>query len=407
MILSEQHQITKSSPLYKVLDRCCFLSKNLYNAGLYVIKQEFLKTGRWIRYYELNRLLKDSVDYRALSSASSQQVLMLLDKNVKSYFHSIKSWKRDKLKFLGCPKFPKYKHKTEGRNVLSYTYQQVSVKGNFIHFPKKEGIPPLRTKVSNESIKQVRIVPRHWGYQVEVLYEVADVKPLDSFRGSMGIDLGVNNLAACGTDRSDLSPLLINGRPLKSINQYYNKKLAKLKSDLERNHGNKRSHRISRLTRKRNNKIKDYMHKSSKYIVSYCKANEIDRIVVGKNDGWKQEVNLGRRNNQNFVGIPFEMFIGMLKYKSERQGLTFIEVDESYTSDCSSLDLESIGKHETYVGKRIKRGLFRTGSGSLINADVNAALNILRNGTPDAVMPGSIGFVANPVKVHLNECMQV
>lgn len=147
MYLVEQHIITVNDKRYKDLDRICFLSKNLYNAALHIIKQEFLSTGKWIRAVDLNKKMvaENNIDYRAMSGSSSQQVLMVLDKNLKSYFSAIKAWKRDNKKFTGCPKFPKYKHKTKGRNVFSYSYAQFKHRGDFIYFPKKEGLSPLKT----------------------------------------------------------------------------------------------------------------------------------------------------------------------------------------------------------------------------------------------------------------------
>lgn len=156
------------------------------------------------------------------------------------------------------------------------------------------------------------------------------------------------------------------------------------------------------LTRKRNNKVKDYLHKASKEIINTCLEDNITTLIVGHNDGWKQESNLGKRNNQNFVSIPFDMFISMLRYKSERQGLRFVEVNESHTSKCSSFDLESVEHHDTYVGKRIKRGLFRTKDGILLNADVNGSYNIMRKVKGDVVMPPYTGFGYNPVKKFIN-----
>ena len=156
------------------------------------------------------------------------------------------------------------------------------------------------------------------------------------------------------------------------------------------------------LTRKRNNKVKDYLHKASKKIIDICIEDNITTLVVGQNDGWKQEVNIGKRNNQNFVYIPFDNFISMLKYKSERQGLRFIVINESHTSKCSSYDLEKVCHHDNYVGKRVKRGLFKTREGILLNADINGSYNIMRKVKGDAVMPPYTGFGYNPVKKFIN-----
>lgn len=173
MYLVEQHIIAQGDKRYKMLDHICFLSKNLYNAGLYVIKQEFLNTGKWIRCTDLNKKMvsESNPDFRALSGSSSQQILMGLDNNLKSYFSSIKAWKRDNKKFTGCPKFPKYKDKVKGRNVFNYSYAQIRHRGEYIYFPKKEGLPPLKTRCEEGSVKQVRIIPRQGCYVIELVYK--------------------------------------------------------------------------------------------------------------------------------------------------------------------------------------------------------------------------------------------
>jgi putative transposase len=351
----------------------------------------------------LNKKFKteNQENYRDLSTQSSQQTIKLVEKNLKSYFGAIKKWKTDKTGFNGQPKFPKYKHKTKGRFTLIYTNQQIGYKNGYITFPKQEGISPLKTNVSKEQIQQVRFIPKPGYYVVEVVYRVVEVKPKENNGKYISIDIGVNNLATCIS--TDCGPFIINGKPLKSINQFYNKKLARLKSELKTKHNRNSSKKINKLTLKRNNKVKDYLHKASKKIASKCVEHDIRTVIVGYNNGWKQEVNLGKKTNQNFVHIPFDTFINQLRYKSERQGIGFVEINESHTSKCSSLDLEEVGHHDVYVGKRVKRGLFRTSKGILLNADVNAAFNILRKGSSDAVFQTAcIGFGCNPIKLKFN-----
>lgn len=404
MNLVERHIITEGNNQYKNIDKACFLSKNLYNSGLYHIKQKFIESGKWTRYNDLDRYFKETnnIDYRSLTTQCSQQILMLLDKNLKSYFQSIKAWKRDNKKFTGCPIFPKYKHKEKGRNVLIYTYQQVRVKDGFIHFPKKEGLKPLKTKCKKEEVKQVRVVPQSSCYIIEVVYSVSELVKEKQNNEWLGIDIGLNNLASC-TNTKNKESFIINGKPLKSINQYYNKKISKIKSQLQKNHNKKSSKKTRKLILKRNNKIKDYIHKSSRYIVDYCVENKIDNIVLGKNDGWKQNIKIGKKNNQNFVNIPFDILEEQLKYKSKLVGINFTTIDEAYTSKCSALDLEKVCKHETYLGKRVKRGLFRTKEKIFLNADINASLNILRKVAKreDFILGFSRGSVIDPLKINL------
>lgn len=406
MKLVEQHIFNINSKRFESLDDICFLSKNLYNYSLYRIRKHFEETGKTLRYNELEKELKEQnqIDYRSLPNNSSQQILMLLDRNMISYFQTLREWKRNPKKFKGCPKIPRFKHKTKGRNIVVFTYTQFRFKDGYIYFPKKSNLQPIKTKLTNgEKLKQVRIIPKFDNYVVEIVYE-KDFQRKENYNDNyLGIDLGLNNLASC--IKSDLSkPFIINGKPLKSINQYYNKKLSKLKSQLRKNHDKESSKRIRKLTLKRNNKIKDYLHKSTKHIINYCEQNNIDNIVLGKNKGWKQEIELGKKTNQKFVQIPFNMFESFLSYKCEKSDIKFISREESYTSKCSALDLEEIKKHEEYKGKRKSRGLFYSKSNIKINADINGAYNILRKEIGDDFIKNKIlpnrGLVVSPIKVN-------
>jgi len=217
----------------------------------------------------------------------------------------------------------------------------------------------------------------------------------------MGIDLGIDNFAACSSNV--IRSFLVDGKKIKHINQFYNKKIGEAKSELKKKNNKEKSHRTRQLTLKRNNKIDDCFHKASRYIINQAVSNDIRTIIVGHNKNWKQEVNIGKVNNQKFVQIPFDKLIHQLKYKGALEGISVIEVEESYTSKCSFIDSESIEKHDEYIGKRIHRGLFQN-SKSLLNADVNGSLNIMRKVlkcNSDAVMPADVGFVYNPVKVYL------
>ena len=219
MYLVEQHIIRKGDARYKQIDHVCYLSKNLYNAALYTIKQEFLNSGKWIRYAALNKMMvaSNNVDYRAMSGSSSQQVLMGLDNNLKSYFSSIKAWKRDNKKFTGCPKFPRYKDKTQGRNKFQYSYAQFKHRDGMLYFPKKEHFPPLKTNAPQDTVKQVRFIPNIGYYAIEVVYEFIPTEQLPDNGKVMAIDLGVNNLAACVINVNN-EVILIDGRKLKFNN---------------------------------------------------------------------------------------------------------------------------------------------------------------------------------------------
>ena len=412
---TERHIIVKN----KSFDEITFLSKNLYNYCNYILRHVYFNKFDEIPEYKhliksfkikdkeffnidqydlISELTKNNqVDYRKLPSQVAQQIILLLYKNWKVFYKSLKVLS----KLNGKPKMPNYKDKG-GRNVVIFTNQQCRLKSDgMIYFPKSTNIQPLSTKV--KSFNQVRIVPQATCYVVEVVYEkeIEVCKDLNDLL-YLGIDLGVDNLATC-VDNIGNKPFIINGKIIKSINQFFNKQKSVLQSYI----GNKgTSNRINSLTHKRNNKVQDYLHKTSRYIINYCINNKIKTIVIGHNNDWKNEVNMSKRNNQNFVYIPFATLIQQIQYKAEEVGISVIEMNESYTSKCDSLALEEIKKHEFYIGKRIKRGLFQSSIGKLINADVNGDLNILRKVIQDGFVKDLLdkGNVflpnrINPIKV--------
>ena len=370
MILSERH-IIKNSELFNELDNMCFLSKNLYNKGLYTVRQHFFNTEKYLNYNTLENILKKSkdVDYYALPTKVSQQILMVLDNNFKSFFKLLE--KKKKGLYKEKVKIPKYLDK-DSRNLLIFTSQAISkkfIKNGIIKLSNVKST--IKTKV--KTIKQVRIIHKGNHVVVEVLYEKQS-KDIVTNNRYAAIDLGLNNLATISSNVT--KPFIVNGKPLKSINQYYNKTKSNLQSKLKNNE--KSNKRISSLNLKRNNKINDYLHKSSTFIVNYLVSNNISTLIVGHNKEWKQNIKIGKKNNQNFVSIPHSRFKELLKYKCELEGIKYIEIEESYTSKCSFLDNEEICKHTSYKGKRVKRGLFKSNDGTLINADVNGSLNILK-----------------------------
>lgn len=368
MILTERHIIKKTNPLYSELDNLCFLSKNLYNSALYTVRQYYFEDKKYLSWVNINNnFVKDKqIDYYALPCKVSQQTLKMVDQNMKSFFNAIKA-KKSKAKL------PKYLDKVKGRFLVTYTNQSIGKKAlqnGYIELSKTN----IKIKTKVKDVKQVRIVPQNNFIVVEVLYEVKS-KPHDKSKEMYcGIDFGLNNLMTCSFQND--SPLIINGKPLKSINRHYNKEKSRLQSLLD---GRKKtSKRIQNITLKRNNRINDYLHKTTKIFVNYLVSKEINNVVIGYNKEWKQGINIGRLNNQNFVGIPYYKLLNMLTYKCEMEGISVIVTEESYTSKCSFLDDEDICKHEEYYGKRIKRGLYKASDGRLINADVNGALNILK-----------------------------
>lgn len=405
MRLVESHIIKKNNHLWKECDRICFLSKNLYNQALYRVNGYYEETGEYKNYNAIVKELakEKQVDYIAINTKVSQQTLMLLDKNFRSYFEALKSYKKDKSKFTGVPKKPRYKHKVKGRFNAEFTIQTISKK------ELKYGIIKLAsTQIripTSKIVRHARIVPLKNGYyKIELIYLQKEPNLINNKR-YVGVDIGLNNLATV-VSNNDLKPFIINGRPLKSINQYYNKKLSKLKSELPfyiNNNGEKgqrkTSNRIESLTHKRNCKVNDYMHKESRKLVDILKQHNISKVVIGKNNQWKTEINIGKKNNQKFVSIPHSRFINMVIYKLRLEGIDAVCREESYTSKCSFLDKEEIKKHETYLGKRIKRGLFKTSKGFIWNADCNGASNILKKEIPNAFANGIEGVVVRPIRI--------
>lgn len=383
MVLSERHIIRKSSPYYKELDHLCFLSKNLFNASLYSVRQHYFSTKEYLNKYRLiNEFTQTkNTDYTALPRKVSQQVLFQVDQSFKSFFSLLKM--KQEGKYDKKIKLPYYKEK-DGRNILVYTRQAISGK------KLKEGIVQLsgtdiEIPVKHLDIRQVRVIPRKRYMVIEILHE-AEEKSGDNLDSSSyaSVDLGVNNLATI-VSNGVFRPFIINGRPLKSMNRYYNKKLALLKSEQDKSKDkNRNKTKILKLNFKRNNKINDYMHKASRTVVNQLVSSRVSTLIIGYNKEWKQEAAMSRKNNQNFVQIPHQKFIEMIRYKCQLEGIKVILQEESYTSKCSFIDSETIGKHEIYKGTRIKRGLFRTADGHLINADVNGSLNILRKAVPNA-----------------------
>lgn len=387
----------KSKEDFRLLSELCHNSKNLYNHVNYIVRQAFVQKPenieeyrdlihdeRFISEYSLSgRLAKQKqVDYVSLKAQCSQQVISQVYQDWKSFFKSIKSYKTDKSKFRGCPRLPKYKDKN-GMNILIYTNQCCSFDKNTreLRLGKKIRIATAVLLEYIDNFKQVRIVPKNGYFQIEIVYnkKVGSQNVTNTKKNSVGIDLGVDNLATITSDKPGVKPIIVNGRCVKSINQYYNKKLGELKSEYSK-HGRKSGEKSLKLSRKRKFKIDDYFHKMSRQIVNWCVDNDVGKVFIGHNSGWKQHANIGKVNNQNFVQIPFDRFIQMLKYKMAEAGIRLEIVNEAYTSKCSAIDNEPIEKHDEYLGRRVKRGLFKTKTGKLVNADVNGSLNILRLG---------------------------
>lgn len=404
MQLVEQHVIDREDARYPLIDAAAFASKNLYNLALYHMRQSFIHQGVYLPYAEVYHQMKSHEAYRGLPTKVSQQVMKVLDKNWKAYFAACRAYAEDPTKFLGHPKLPQYKDKQHGRNILVYTIQAISRSGL-----KRGVIVPSGLAIEIETqhastVDCVRIVPRHGYYVVEVVYE-QEVTPasLDTSLYA-AIDIGLNNLATLTSHKIGFVPRIVNGRPVKSINQFYNKRREHIQKQLGKTQ--ETSHRMERLTNKRTRKINHYLHTASKRIVEVLVREQIGTLVIGKNINWKQEMNTGKRNTQNFVQVPHARFISMLTYKCQLQGIRVIITEESYTSKASFLDMDVIPTYgqckqePVFSGRRVKRGLYRASGKRYLNADVNGSYNILRKVAPDAFGQGSRGCVVHPLPLR-------
>lgn len=363
----------------KHISQLAHLSKNLYNEANYIIRQEFFRSGNWIRYNELDKRLRNSENYKALPAQTAQQVLRIVDRNWKSFFRAIREWKKHPEKFKERPRIPHYKRK-DGEFVLVFTNQQAKLKDDWLILPKKVGLK-VKTRIK-EGLREVRIIPKGVGYILEIVYE----KKLEAGRRNkdriVGIDIGVRNLITMVNNIGE-QPIVVKGGVVKSINQFYNKEKARLQSVYD-SQGIKTGKKMKRLSAKRERKLHDFLHKVSKFVVDWCEEHDIGTIVIGYNPEWKQAVELGKRNNQTFVQIPFTKLIHQIAYKAEERGIEVKIQDEAHSSKCSFLDGELVKHHGKYAGIRKSGGLFRSARGTIINADVNAAYNIIRKAVPEA-----------------------
>ena len=402
MRLVEQHVIGKSDARYTVIDVACFASKNLYNYANYIVRQSFIHDHIYKGYAVVYHEVKGHECYRALPAKVANDVLRLLDKNWKSFFKAIKAYMQDPTPFVGRPCLPKYKDKQKGRNILIYDIQALSKTSL-----RKGVIAPsmldIEVQTKHTNVQQVRIIPRCGFYMVEVVYAQvetqADVDP--SLMAS--VDIGVNNLVARTSNKVDFVPRLVNGRPIKSVNQFYNKRRAELQAKMGSDTAF--TARMERATMKRTRRIDHYLHTASKRIIDLLVSERIGTLIIGKNPLWKQDPTMRKKDAQHFVQLPHARFIDMLCYKATLVGIQVIIQEESYTSKASFLDNDPIptyGKvkdERIFLGKRVKRGLYQSRHGIRFNADVNGSYNILRKASPNAIVQGSRGCAVHPVRL--------
>ncbi len=396
MRLVEQHLLRRSDPRFAMIDAAAFASKNLYNQANYQIRQAYIHEGTYLPYAEIFHRLKTHEAYCALPRKVSNALLIQLHKNWVSFFEAMQAYKNDPSAFTGRPKIPGYKDKEKGRFLLIYDKQALG-KRAFRKTGKlvPSGLPiEIATKITWEAIAQVRIVPRVDGYMVEVVYEKEEQHAEVDHTLVAAVDLGVNTLAALTSNKPDFAPRLVSGKPLKSLNQYYNKQRAQSQQRLSKEN-RLTSRQLDQLTTKRNRRVETYLHTASRRIIEVLVSEGIGTLVIGKNPLWKQEVNMGCRNNQQFVQIPHARFIDQLTYKAKLVGIRIIIQEESYTSKASFLDLDLIPTYDqkrtekpVFSGKRIARSWYRASDGQVIHADINGSYNILRKSSSDPLQVG-------------------
>jgi putative transposase len=403
--LVEQHRIDRHDQRFTAIDAATFASKNLYNAALYIKRQAYIHENHHIiTYTDLDKLMRATAEYRALPAKVAQWVVKQVDAAWSSYFAAVAEWNQHPEKFKGHPKLPKYLAK-DGRNLLTYTSQAISrdLKNEGWVIPSQVLIR-VATKHPHARIAQARLVPKATHYVVEVIYEREPEPQVVDPALIASVDIGVNVLAAITSNQPGFMPLLVNGRPLKSCNQSYNKRRARLQAHLPNDQFTSRA--LDEIADVRERVITSYLHTVSRTIINLLAQHGIGTLVIGKNDGWKQGVNLGKRNNQAFTFIPHARFIAMLGYKAALMGIQVVTIEESHTSKCSFLDAEPIGHQGRYLGKRIKRDVFVASTGQTIHADVNASYNILRRYAPDVMNRGVSAFALRPKRLRLPDRRQ-
>ena len=376
------------------------LSNNIYNQALYILKQAFANEEKLLSKFDLVKTLRhkeyECEEYNNFSkmvSCNAEAIIHLAAQNFKAFLMALKAFKKNKSGFTGAPRIPSY-NKKEQEFMVIIRDTQCTVKDGMMRFPKKLNLDKIY--VGDLDIAHVRIFPGKKKYKVEVVYKV-EALPKRKKGNIAGIDLGLDNLATVAINKRGIRPLLINGRPLKSMNLYFNNKRDKVQSELKKCNDRYMSNKLETLYRKRNNRFNTYMHKASKEIIDYCLEHNVKQIIIGHNKLQKQESKL-----KNFVAIPTFRLIELIKYKAEYQGIEVVKTEESYTSITSYLDKEEPIKDNANKARRIHRGLFKSNKNKIINADVNSAYQIMKKVIGDKVIkPIGKGSIFIPRKVTI------
>lgn len=391
MYLTVKQQVKHlSKEDYKSIKELCHIAKNLTNQAIYNVRQYYFNESEYLNYEKNYALLKSSENYKLLNSNMAQQILKEVDGSFKSFFGLLKLAKKGKYAFKDC-KLPNYLPK-DGYTTLVIGF--VRLNGNKLILPfsntyKKTHksveitIPPI---LLDKKVKEIRIIPKANArfFEIQYIYEAENIQRNLNQNNVLALDLGINNLVTAVS--SEGKSFIVDGKRLKSINQWYNKRNAQLQSIKDKQHlGYRPTNRQKANTRDRNNKVNDYMNKTARKIIDYCISNDIGTLVVGYNETFQRNADMGKRNNQNFVNIPYGQLRSKLEYLCELNSIVFIKQEESYTSKSSFWDKDELPvynndnpKTYTFSGNRIHRGMYQCKNGKCLNADVNGALNILR-----------------------------
>ena len=404
---------------YKYLREICRLSKDVYNESIYNIRQHYFTEGSYLRYEANFGIMKNSKNYIRLGSNISQQSMRAADRAFKGFFVLNKKAKQGQYERWKV-RLPKYLQKDGYYPVVFSHTSEAHLSGGKFTIPVsrelKESYPDIKLRIKipeyivGKNIRQISIIPKYHAthFELRIVFDDVEVKKEElNYEKALGIDLGVDNFATCAT--SEGKSFIIDGRKVKSINQWYNKELARLSSikDKQKIKGCTKKQYI--ITSKRSRQISDFIYKSAKHVVSYCLVHKIGNIVVGYNDGFQDSVNLGKVNNQNFVMLPYGQFKERLEYLCNLYGINYLVQEESYTSKANFLGKDLIPKWNplnpvqgNFTGKRIYRGLYKTNDGICINADVNGALNIIRKSKVVSLETlYNSGVVNIPIRIRL------
>jgi len=392
-------------------------AKNLYNQTLWTLREAYKVTGKYFSYPQMDKAMKQvtnlegEINYRFLKSKVAQQTLRRVDKNFKSFFTATKDFKKNPNKYSGQPKPPHFKQKPQDN--LVYDYQAFSIKGERVILEK--GLEfKLPKQLVGKTIKQVEIIPKFNTFHAVFIYEEDpnDFVQVPKNEKVMSIDLGLNNLATCVTN-GIVKPFIIDGRKLKSVNAYYNKRGAKMQAKLEKQRGKKWSNKLQSLTDWRNAYLNNYMHRATHVVVKSCVENGISKVVVGDVPKSLDRINLGKRTNQNFVNLSLGQFVEKLGYKLGSHGIELVVANESYTSKASFISGDEMPKqyepeiNPTFNGRRTKRGLYKSSDGTLLNADVNGAYNILRKNDSNFSFSQLVSTVGNKIGAWLHPTQRI